>query len=123
MPEVLEMVPNFAPIGILTLKQKTNHGVVQVMSEQIYGGYANQKGEIRLFGENGVYRVDFKHSSVQKRPQLNVHAQARYDTAAAGETFEYCHATFRRLSYEEILEICSSGSFRIAWGAIRRAVS
>lgn len=73
------MVPNFAPIGSLTLKQKTNHGVVQVMSEQIYGGYANQKGEIRLFGENGVYRVDVKRNSVQKRPQLNAHAQARYE--------------------------------------------
>lgn len=109
------------PIGILTLNQKTHRGAVHVAPEQIYGGYANRKGEIRLFGENGVYGVDFKYNTVQKRPQLNADAQARYDMAKAGATFEYCHTTFRRLSYDEILEICSSGSFRVTLGAPRRA--
>lgn len=121
--DMTEMAAYLVPIGILTLNHKTHRGAVQVAPEQIYGGYANRRGEIRLFGENGVYGVDFKNNTVQKRPQLNADAQARYDMAEAGETFEYCHTTFRRLDYDEILEICSSGPFRVTLGATRRAAS
>lgn len=121
--DMTETAAYLVPIGILTLNQKTHRGAVHVAPEQIYGGYANRRGEIRLFGENGVYGVDFKNNTVQKRPQLNADAQARYDMAEAGETFEYCRMTFRRLDYDEILEICSSGSFRVTLGATRRAAS
>lgn len=121
--DMTEMAAYLVPIGILTLNQKTHRGAVHVAPEQIYGGYANRRGEIRLFGENGVYGVDFKNNTVQKRPQLNADAQARYDMVEAGETFEYCHTTFRRLGYDEILEICSSGSFRVTLGVTRRAAT
>ena len=38
--------------------------------------------------------------------------------AHAGEAFEYCNASFRRLSAAQILEICSSGSFSVGPRAI-----
>lgn len=101
------------PVAILDLSKKANDGANQATSEPIYGGYANARGQICLFGENLVYRVNFKFNTVQQRPPLNTGAQARYDATEAGETFEYCSVTFRRLSNVQIMEICSSGSFRI----------
>jgi len=99
-----------APIDVLLVKAK--QGAVEELSEPIYGGYANARGEISLFGENLVYRVNFKNQTVRQRPGLNFEAQARYDAAAAGEPFEYCNARFMRLTNDQIIEICSSGSFR-----------
>lgn len=110
---MLDMTPG-APIGILNLNKKANAGPVHAMSEPIYGGYANGRGQICLFGASLVYRVNFKYNTVEQRPPLNAGAQARYDAAAAGEAFEYCSARFRRLSDDQIVEICSSGSFRLA---------
>lgn len=101
------------PIGILDLSKKANDGAVQSTSEPIYGGYANGRGQICLFGKSLVYRVNFKFNTVQQRPPLNPGAQARYDATEAGETFDYCSVRFRRLSNVQIIEICSSGSFRV----------
>ncbi len=92
------------PIGVLD----RNSG-----PELIYGGYANRRGEISLFGETLVYRINFKNRTVQQRPPLNHGAQARYDAARPGEQFEYGRVSFRRLDHPEIEEICSSGSFRV----------
>lgn len=100
------------PIGTLDISRATN-GPAKASSEPIYGGYANGRGDIALFGESLVYRVNFKNKTVQQRPPLNADAQARYDLVQAGETFTYCNVNFRRLSAEQIVEICSSGSFRI----------
>lgn len=107
-----------APIGILKLSKKANADDNQPISEPIYGGYANGRGQICLFGESLVYRVNFKYNTVQQRPPLNPGAQARYDATEAGEAFEYCNVRFLRLSNMQILEICSSGSFRVALKAI-----
>lgn len=101
-----------APIGTLDISRQAN-GTFQTISEPIFGGYANGRGDIALFGESSVYRVNFKNKTVQPRAPLNADAQARYDIVQAGETFTYCSVTFRRLSAEKIVEICSSGSFRI----------
>jgi hypothetical protein len=101
------------PIGVLNLKRKTKSAVVQEAPEPIFGGYANGRGEIFLFGADIVYRVNFKYNSVQKRPQLNSGAQALYDVTEPGEPFEYCKVSFRRLSSAQIIEICSSGSFSV----------
>lgn len=103
-----------APIGILNLNKKGNAGPIHAISEPIYGGYANGRGQICLFGASLVYRVNFKYNTVEQRPPLNAGAQARYDAAEAGAAFEYCNASFRRLSNDQIVEICSSGSFRLA---------
>ena len=103
-----------APIGILNLSKKANADPIQAISEPIYGGYANGRGQISLFAESIVYRVNFKYNTVAQGPPLNPGAQARYDAAEAGETFEYCNTRFRRLSNDQILEICSSGPFRVA---------
>mgnify|MGYP001217602133 CR=1 FL=1 len=81
--------------------------------EPIFGGYENRRGEISLFGETSVYRINFKNRTVQPRPPLNHGAQARYDAARPGEAFEYGRVNFRRLDHPEIAEICSSGSFRV----------
>ena len=102
-----------APIGLLSINRKANDGLVQEQAEPIYGGYSNRRGEISLFGESIVYRVNFKKNTIQERPPLNPGAQVRYDATEAGEVFEYGNVSFRRLSTAQIVEICSSGSFRI----------
>jgi hypothetical protein len=50
---------------------------------------------------------------LKQRPPLNVGAQARYDATEAGEDFEYATKTFRRLSRQQISEICTAGHFRL----------
>ncbi|MGB9650406.1 MAG: hypothetical protein WCB01_01235, partial [Candidatus Cybelea sp.] len=40
---------------------------------------------------------------------LNAGAQARFDATEAGEDFEYGTKPFRRLSRQEITEICTGG--------------
>ena len=106
------------PIGALSLNKKISKGVVPAPSEPIYGGYENSRGEVVLFGADVAYRVNFKKMTIQQRPRLNPEAQARYDTTHAGGPFEYCNASFRRLSAAQILEICSSGSFSVGPRAI-----
>lgn len=102
-----------APISLLNIKRRANKGLFQEAAEPIYGGYANRRGEISLFAESTVYRVNFKNNSIQQRSPLNSGAQARYDATDAGEMFEYGNVTFRRLSSAQIVEICASGSFRL----------
>jgi len=106
------------PVGTLDLNRKVSKSVVPSPPEPIYGGYANSRGEIFLFGADVAYRVNFKNKTIQQRPRLNPGAQARYDVTHAGDPFEYCNASFRRLSAAQILEICSSGSFRVGPRAI-----
>jgi hypothetical protein len=101
------------PMGVLRIHKKAKDGVVPEPSEPIYGGYANHRGQISLFGETVVYRINFKLGTIQERPRLNPGAQARYDATGLGETFQYGNVSFRRLSSAEIVEICSSGSFRV----------
>lgn len=105
------------PISILDLR-KTIGRDIQALSEPIYGGYENGRGQICLFGKALVYRLNFKYNTAQERPPLNSGAQARYDATQAGETFEYCSVKFRRLSRVQIAEICSSGAFRVTLAAI-----
>lgn len=105
------------PIGILDLTKKASDGAVQMISEPVYGGYVNGRGQICLFGATLVYRLNFKNNTVHQRPPLNPGAQARYDATEAGEAFEFCSAKFRRLSNAQIKEICSSSSFRVMPGA------
>ena len=106
------------PIGMLSLNKKLSNSVVPAPPELIYGGYENSRGEVFLFGADVAYRVNFKKKTIQQRPRLNPGAQARYDTANAGDPFEYCNASFRRLSAAQILEICSSGAFSVGPRAI-----
>jgi hypothetical protein len=103
------MISATAPIDSLTVKPKGN---LEQKTEPIYGGYSNPRGEISLFGENLVYRVNSKNQTVRERPGLNFEAQARYDAVPPGETFEYCSRQFVRLTNEQIIEICATGAFR-----------
>lgn len=82
-------------------------------AQAIYGGYANASGAISLFGDGLAYRLNLKSRTIQQKPLLNAGAQARYDAARPGETFQFCGVSFRRLSHAEIAEICASGSFRM----------
>ena len=102
-----------APICVLNIHGKANDRLIQEPAEPIYGGYANRRGEISLFGASIVYRVNFKKNTVQQWPPLNPGAQVRYDATTAGEVFEYANVSFRRLSNAQIVKICSSGAFRI----------
>jgi hypothetical protein len=103
-----------APVGILNTNRTASNGSVQEAAEPIYGGYVNHRGQISVFGESIVYRINFKNNTIQQRPPLNSGAQARYDAIEAGEIFEYGNVKFRRLSSAQIVEICSLGSFRIS---------
>lgn len=111
---IIEIMVNAPlPVASLAIKGDANGSGSSERSEPIYGGYAKGRGEIVLFGKDLAYRVDFKNQTLQERPQLNSGAQARYDATEAGEPFEYCKRTFRRLSGEQIAEICASGQFRV----------
>lgn len=106
--------PTPAPVATLEIvSRKSKDRLVSEPSEAIYGGYANARSEIFLFGQDVVYRVNFKNRTVQQRPKLNPAAQARYDSTGAGDAFEYCNVSFRRLSEAEIGEICATGAFRV----------
>lgn len=102
------------PIASLAITTGFNREYSPEGSEPVYGGYANKRGEIFLFARDGIaFRVNFKSQTLQKRPPLNPGAQARYDATEAGETFEFGNRTFRRLSHEQIVGICTSNRFRV----------
>jgi hypothetical protein len=103
-----------APLPVATLTIATRFDR-EAASEPVYGGYANQRGEIFLFVGGGiVYRVNFKSQSLQRRQPLNPGAQARYDATEAGQCFDFGNRNFRRLSHEQIVAICTSNRFRLA---------
>jgi hypothetical protein len=101
------------PVAVLAIKAERNSTTPVELSEPVYGGYANGRGDIVLFATELAYRVNFDKQTLQQRPQLNAGAQERYDAAERGEPFEYGSKTFRRLSNEQIVEICASGRFRL----------
>jgi hypothetical protein len=103
-----------SPVAALSIKAHLNARVSSELSEPIYGGYVNGRGEIVLFGKDLAYLVNLKKQTVQQRLRLNSSAQARYDATEAGKPFEYCNKTFHRLSIEQITEICMSGDFKIS---------
>ncbi len=108
------MISAPSPVATLAIAAFTGGRPASDLSEPVHGGYANARGEIFLFAGELVYRVNFKSQILQRRPPLNPQAQARYDATAAGEQFEYASKTFRRLSHEQIAEICASHRFRIS---------
>jgi hypothetical protein len=102
--------PETAPVDVLLVKAK--QAGAEEVKEPIYGGYENSRGDVSLFAEKLVYRVNFKNKTVRQHPSLNPEAQALYEAAGAGEAFQYCNVNFRRLSNDQIVEICGSGAFR-----------
>lgn len=107
------MTDSTIPVAVLAIDARANGRDAGESSQPIYGGYANARGEIVLFAKGLAYRVNFKNQTLQERPQLNAGAQVRYDATELGEPFEFGSKTFRRLSNEQIVEICTSGSFRL----------
>jgi hypothetical protein len=101
------------PVAALAITQ-SNGRTSSELSEPVYGGYANPRGEIFLFGKELVYRVNFKSQILQRRPPLNPGAQACYDATEAGEQFQYGNKVFRRLSHEQIVGICEAHRFRVS---------
>jgi hypothetical protein len=101
------------PVAALAIKCAVKGIESAERSEPVYGGYANDRGEIVLFAKDLAYRVNFKNQILKQWPPLNVGAQACYDATAAGEDFEYGTKTFRRLSQQQISEICRVGHFRV----------
>jgi hypothetical protein len=101
------------PVATLSITTRFDGKDTSELSEEVYGGYANQRGEVFLFTGEGAYRVNFKSQTLQRRPPLNVGAKAKYDAAEAGADFEYASKNFRRLSHEQITEICGSHRFRL----------
>jgi hypothetical protein len=104
---------NPLPIATLAIKGAVRGLNCPERSEPVYGGYANGRGEIVLFAKDLAYRVNFKNQILKQRPPLNLGAQARYDATKAGEDFDYGNKTFRRLSLQQISDICNAGYFRV----------
>lgn len=103
------------PLAIATIAIK---GAVKGLnclqrSEPVYGGYANERGAIVLFAKDLAYGVNLKNQILKQRPPLNLDAQARYDATEPGEDFAYGNKIFRRLSFAQIIEICTAGHFRL----------
>jgi hypothetical protein len=97
----------------LRLSKRVKDRLVPDSTEQVHGGYANTRGDIVLFSNETAYRLNFKNQTAQERPKLNASAQAVYDVTPAGDPFTFCNKAFQRLSLAEILDICSSGAFRV----------
>jgi hypothetical protein len=108
------MICSPLPIATLAIKGVVKGPTDLEHSELVYGGYANGRGEIVLFAKDLAYRVNFKNQILKQRPPLNADAQARYDATEAGEDFEYGTKPFRRLSRQEVTEICTAGRFRVS---------
>jgi hypothetical protein len=108
------MQSTLSPVAVLAISAGSSGRALSELLEPVFGGYANARGEIVLFGKELAYRVNFKKQTLQQRPQLNPGAQARYDATDAGEPFEYAKKTFQRLSNEQIIEICTSGRFKLS---------
>jgi hypothetical protein len=108
------MVHAALPIAALAIKIYANGHERSELSEPVYGGYSNARGDIVLFGKELAYRVNFKNQTLRQQPQLNSGAQARYDATEAGENFEYGNRTFRRLSHQQIADICMAHQFRVS---------
>ena len=73
----------------------------------------NRRGEIVLFAKDLAYCVNFKNHILKQRPPLNSGAKARYDATEAGEDFVYGSKTFRRLSLQQIEDICDGANWRV----------
>lgn len=104
---------NPLPIAALAIKGAVRGLNSPERSEPVYGGYANGRGEIVLFAKDLAYRINFKHNIIKQRPPLNSGAKARYEATEAGEEFVYGNKTFRRLSLQQIEEICKESNFRV----------
>lgn len=81
--------------------------------EPVYGGYANGRGDIVLFAKDSAFRVNFRKQILTQGPPLNLGAQARYDAAEPGEDFAFGNKIFRRLSHQQVADICAAGRFRV----------
>lgn len=102
-----------APVATLAITGPVGGPKCAEHFEPVYGGYANRHGQIVLFAKELAYRVDFKGQILKQRPPLNSGAKERYDATEAGEDFAYGTKTFRRLSLEQIMDICKVGHFRV----------
>lgn len=107
------MILTLPPVAELAIKGAVRGPNCPERSEPVYGGYENGRGEITLFAKDLAYRVNFKNCTLKERPPLNAGAKARYDATEAGEDFVYGNKTFRRLSLQQIEEICSANNFRV----------
>ena|SRR5579863_9482316 len=102
-----------SPIATLNIKGAVRGLECPERFEAVYGGYMNRRGDIVLFAKDLAYRLNFKNHILKERPPLNAGAQARYDATEAGDDFIYCSETFRRLSLEQIEDICNDANWRV----------
>jgi hypothetical protein len=107
------MASSSSPVATLSIKGAVGGLDCVERSEAVYGGYINRRGEVVLFAKDLAYRVNFKYHILKQRPPLNSGAKARYDATEAGEDFVYGSKTFRRLSLQQIEDICHSANWRV----------
>jgi hypothetical protein len=101
------------PLGALAIEGGVRGLKCPERLEAVYGGYTNGRGDIVLFVEDIAFRVNLRNQIIKQRPPLNCGAQARYDATEPGEDFAYGNKIFRRLSPQQIADICAAGRFRV----------
>jgi len=105
--------PSALPIAALAIEGGVKGLKCPERLEPVYGGYANGRGDVVLFAKEIAFHVNFKRQILRQRPGLNVGAQARYDATEPGDDFAYGNKVFRRLSRQQIADICGAGRFRV----------
>ncbi len=63
-------VTDGSAVAVLEIKAERDVKGASDLSDSIYGGYTNGRGEITLFGKDLAYRVDLKKQTLQLRPRL-----------------------------------------------------
>ena len=58
------MLSNGSAVAVLEIKAERDVKGGSDLSDSIYGGYANGRGEIVLFGKDLAYRVDLKKQTL-----------------------------------------------------------
>jgi hypothetical protein len=106
------MIDITSPVAVIAINDAKNSDGADFF-EPIYGGYVNARSEVVLFAKDQAYGVNFKNHILRQRPPLNEGAKTRYDAVEAGEEFVYCNKTLRRLSFEQIEEICKESKYRL----------
>ncbi len=107
------MIRSSSQVATLSIKGAVRGLDCPEHSEAVYGGYMNRRGEVVLFAKDLAYRVNFKNHILKQRPPLNFGAKACYDATEAGEDFAYGSKTFRRLSLQQIEDICDGANWRV----------
>ncbi len=103
-----------SPVATLAISAGGSGRALSELLEPVFGGYANARGEIVLFGKELAYRVNFKKQTLQQRPQLNRVLKLGTTQRCRGQPLTRREEDVPPAGNEQIIEICTSGRFKPA---------